>query len=113
MLANDIDYVIGVDTHKDSHSVAVVNATGGVISALDVTASEAGDREIRRCLKRHLARRVFRLLNVTGTRPHSCRRRSGGDSHAEPNWLVRWGVTFWDRLTVSLQALQVEGDGLF
>lgn len=46
VLAKDIDYVIGVDTHKNSHSAAVVNATGGVVSALDVTASEAGYRRL-------------------------------------------------------------------
>lgn len=46
MLAKDLDYVIGVDTHKDSHSAAVVNATGGVISALDVSASETGYRRL-------------------------------------------------------------------
>jgi hypothetical protein len=31
-----------MDTHKDPHSAAVLNATGGVITALEVTASEAG-----------------------------------------------------------------------
>ena len=46
MLANDIDYVIGVNTHKDSHSAALLNAIGGVISAVDVTASEVGYRRL-------------------------------------------------------------------
>jgi len=42
MLANKVDYVIGVDTHKDSHSAAVLSASGGVVSSLEVTASQAG-----------------------------------------------------------------------
>jgi hypothetical protein len=32
MLADHIDHVIGVDTHKDSHSAAVVNPTGAVVA---------------------------------------------------------------------------------
>ena len=32
MVADEVDYVIGVDTHRDQHTVAVVVApTGGVL----------------------------------------------------------------------------------
>jgi len=64
-LAKGIDYVIGVDTHKDSHSAALVNSTGGVITALDVTASEAGYRRLLVLANRQAVGR--RALAVEGT----------------------------------------------
>lgn len=67
MLANDIDYVIGVDTHKDSHSAAVVNATGGVISALEVTASEAGYRRLLALANRQAVGRRAWAVEGTGS----------------------------------------------
>ena len=66
-LAKDIDYVIGVDTHKDSHSEAVVNATGGVVSALDVTATEAGYRRLLTLAKRHARGRRAWAVEGTGS----------------------------------------------
>ena len=42
MLGEEDDYVIGVDTHKDSHSAAVVNAAGGVVAGVEVAASDSG-----------------------------------------------------------------------
>jgi len=30
MLAEEVDHVIGVDTHRDSHTAAVVDTTGAV-----------------------------------------------------------------------------------
>lgn len=37
MLAGAVEFVIGVDTHRDSHTAAVVHATtGGVIEQLTV-----------------------------------------------------------------------------
>jgi len=34
--------VVGVDTHKDGHSAALVDALGGLVAALDVTADRSG-----------------------------------------------------------------------
>lgn len=31
MLADEVDYVIGVDTHRDEHAVAVINRFGSII----------------------------------------------------------------------------------
>jgi hypothetical protein len=31
MLADKVDHIIGVDTHKDSHTIAVVSPAGAVI----------------------------------------------------------------------------------
>ena len=33
MLADELDYVIGVDTHRDQHVVAVVTAPAGAVVA--------------------------------------------------------------------------------
>jgi transposase len=46
MLADDTDYVIGVDTHRDQHAAAIVNGTGGVLEELVVEAAQAGYREL-------------------------------------------------------------------
>ena len=44
MLADETDFVIGVDTHRDRHSAAIVNATGGVLEQWDLAASTGGYR---------------------------------------------------------------------
>jgi transposase len=33
MVADGLDYVVGVDTHRDEHTLAVVEATTGVVVA--------------------------------------------------------------------------------
>lgn len=114
MLADQVDHVIGIDTHRDQHAVAVCNTAGGVVAetvvgadvfgyrrrlrfagelapgrrvwAVEGTGSfgaghtialsrlahhpetrryaarRATPREIKRCLKRHPARRIFHIL---------------------------------------------------
>ena len=43
MLADELDYVIGVDTHRDAHALAVVAAvSGGVLAQRQVEASGGG-----------------------------------------------------------------------
>jgi transposase len=43
MLADDVDYVVGVDTHLDQHVLAVVVApAGAVVAQRSVTASGRG-----------------------------------------------------------------------
>ncbi len=42
MLADRIDAVIGVDTHADTHTAAVVSATGAVLHVLTVPTTEEG-----------------------------------------------------------------------
>ena len=43
MLADEVDYVIGVDTHRDQHTLAVVVApTGAVLAQTVVRASARG-----------------------------------------------------------------------
>jgi transposase len=54
MLADEVDYVIGVDTHRDQHTLAVVVApTGAVLARATVRASGAGYVQALRFASRH------------------------------------------------------------
>jgi transposase len=47
MLADTVELVIGVDTHKDTHAAAVVTAaTGAVLEQVTVSATPAGYRQL-------------------------------------------------------------------
>jgi transposase len=64
MLAHrDLDVVIGVDTHKDTHTAAAVGATGAVFEHLTVPADPAGYRQLIGFGRRHGAR----LWAIEGT----------------------------------------------
>jgi transposase len=41
MLADELDYVVGVDTHRDRHAVAIVDACTGAVIAQTTTAASA------------------------------------------------------------------------
>ena len=41
MLAEQVDYVVGVDTHRDEHALAVVEARTGAVIAQTTTATNA------------------------------------------------------------------------
>jgi transposase len=54
MLADELDYVVGVDTHRDEHVLAVVVApTGGVVAQQSVRASGRGYAEAVRFADEH------------------------------------------------------------
>jgi transposase len=54
MLADELDYVVGVDTHRDDHVLAVVVApTGGVVAQRSVKASARGYAEAVRFADQH------------------------------------------------------------
>jgi transposase len=54
MLADELDYVVGVDTHRDQHALAVVDAaTGAVIAQTRVSADVRGYREAVQLADRH------------------------------------------------------------
>lgn len=62
MLADRVDFVIGVDTHKDSHTAAVLSAAGATLSRLTVPATGRGYRELRLFVARAaVGRRVWAL----------------------------------------------------
>jgi transposase len=54
MLADELDYVVGVDTHRDRHTLAVVSApSGGVVAERSVRASARGYAEAVRFAEEH------------------------------------------------------------
>src|SRR5258708_1024245 len=54
MLADEVDYVVGVDPHRDQHALAFVGAaTGGVVAQRSVRASSRGYAEAVRLAERH------------------------------------------------------------
>jgi len=67
MLVQEVDYVIGVDTHKESHSAAVVSATGGVIVGLEASACDSGYRTLLRHANTHAAGRRIWAVEGTGS----------------------------------------------
>jgi hypothetical protein len=85
MLADELDYVIGVDTHRDQHTLAVVAAATGAVLAQSVVHARArgyadalrfatrdyierrvaegkSARDATRILKRYLARHLYRVM---------------------------------------------------
>jgi hypothetical protein len=42
MLADELDFVIGVDTHRDEHVLVVVSASGAVLAQRVVRAESSG-----------------------------------------------------------------------
>jgi hypothetical protein len=87
MLADLVELVIGVDTHKDTHTAAVVQAvSGAVVDQATVPATPAGYRQLLRLADRQDGRRVWAVEGTGGygaglTRllPGACRagRRTG------------------------------------
>jgi transposase len=63
MLAEKVDYVIGVDTHRDQHTLAVVAApSGAVVAQQSVPADARGYREAVRFVAGHAdGRRVWAI----------------------------------------------------
>ena len=46
MVADEVDYVVGVDTHRDQHAVAIVGApAGGLVAQRSLRASVCGYAE--------------------------------------------------------------------
>jgi transposase len=67
MLADLVELVIGVDTHKDTHTAAVVAAaTGVVLEQATVPATPAGYRQLLRLTDRHDGRRVWAIEGTGG-----------------------------------------------
>lgn len=63
MVADQLDYVVGVDSHRDSHAVAVVAVPSGlVVLEASLAASEAGYREALVLAERYApGRRAFAI----------------------------------------------------
>ena len=67
MLADLVELVIGVDTHKDTHTAAVVAAaTGAVLEQATVPATPAGYQQLLRLADRHDGQRVWAIEGTGG-----------------------------------------------
>jgi transposase len=67
MLAELVEVVIGVDTHKDTHTAAVVDArTGGVLARATVTADPDGYAELIALAEEHSGLRAWALEGTGG-----------------------------------------------
>jgi len=64
MLADGVEFVIGVDTHKQTHTAAIVDRLGGVSKTFEFSAGPAGYREV---LGRVTAPGGVRVWGVEGT----------------------------------------------
>ncbi|HEY6834861.1 MAG TPA: transposase, partial [Gaiellaceae bacterium] len=68
MLADELDYVLGVDTHRDEHVLAVVTApAGAVVAGSRVAASRRGYREALCFAERYAAGRRVWAIEGTGS----------------------------------------------
>ena len=66
MLADQLDYVVGVDPHRDSHALAVVHiVSGAVMFESTVTANSDGYAQALKLVDRHAPGR--RAFAVEGT----------------------------------------------
>jgi hypothetical protein len=90
MLADELDYVIGVDTHRDEHVLAALTAAAAaVVAGQAVRANARGYRETLRFAERYAAGRRAWAIEGTELRRRSCplprrARRDGarGEPHA-------------------------------
>ena len=67
MLAELVEHVIGVDTHTDTHTAAVVTAaTGAVIETITVPADPRGYEQVLALAERHGGLRAFAIEGAGG-----------------------------------------------
>jgi transposase len=70
MLADTVELVIGVDTHKHTHTAAVVvAATGAVLQQLTVPATSAGYQQVLKLASQQPGQRTGRLRAPAATGP--------------------------------------------
>jgi transposase len=67
MLAGTIDAVIGVDTHRDHHTVAVVDTTGGIVATIELATDAFGYRRMLAFAKQHAPQRRVWAIEGTGS----------------------------------------------
>lgn len=68
MLADRIDAVIGVDTHTDTHTAAILNAGGGLLATLRVESTEDGYGQLLNAVLQHApGPRVAWAIEGTGS----------------------------------------------
>ena len=68
MLADELDYVLGVDTHRDEHTLAVVTApTGALVAGTAAAAAARGYRELLRVADRYAPGRRAWAIEGSGS----------------------------------------------
>jgi transposase len=68
MLADQLDYVVGVDPHRDSHALAVVQVVSGmVVFEVTVVASSDGYRQALKLVDEHAPGRRAFAIEGTGS----------------------------------------------
>jgi transposase len=68
MLADQLDYVIGVDPHRDTHALAIVDVrTGGIVLEASVAASNAGYAQACEFAREHAPGRRAFAIEGTGS----------------------------------------------
>jgi transposase len=66
MLEGKVDHVIGVDTHRDVHTAAILDRNGGVVAQLEVASDLAGCQQLLRMVVERAPRRRCWALEGTG-----------------------------------------------
>jgi transposase len=66
MLEGKVDHVIGVDTHRDAHTAAILDPNGGVVAELEVPSDQAGYEQLVGLVSQHAPGRRCWALEGTG-----------------------------------------------
>jgi transposase len=67
MLAGAVDAVLGVDTHRDRHTVAVVDPNGGTVAIVELAADAFGYRRMIAFAREHAPGRRVWAIEGTGS----------------------------------------------
>jgi len=67
MLADQVDHIIGVDTHRDAHSAAIVNPAGAVEADTTLAADAFGYRRLLRFARERAPGRRVWAIEGTGS----------------------------------------------
>jgi len=67
MLAEQVDHVIGVDTHRDSHTAAVLDLTGGLVAGTTIPADAFGYKRVLAFGRSHAPDRRAWAIEGTGS----------------------------------------------
>jgi len=65
-MQRELEMVVGVDTHKDSHSAALVDGLGGLVAATDVAANRKGYWQLLEWARCHGSQRTW-VVEGTGS----------------------------------------------
>ena len=73
ILAGKVEFVVGVDTHRDSHTAAIVQAaTGGVVDQLTVATDAFGYRKLQAFADQYAPGRRVWAIEGTGSYGAGC-----------------------------------------